>query len=74
MTLSPSKTNGPRSLAAGATLGFQVACAIVYRSCSSSGSLSYFPSFWVQHPPGTLSRSLILHPDEAAVQGQVVSD
>lgn len=74
LTLAPSKAHGPCSFTANATLGLQVTGAVVYGGCTSSGSLPYLPSFWVQHPPGTLPRPLILHPDEATVQGQVVSD
>ena len=74
LTLSPAKACGACSLPANATLGLQVAGAVVYRGSTSSGSLPHLPSFWVQHPPGTLPRPFILHPDEATVQGQIVSD
>lgn len=74
LTLSPSEAYGPCSLTANATLGLQVAGAVVYRGRTSSGSLPHFSSFWVQHPPRTLPSPFILHPDEAAVQGQIVSD
>lgn len=74
LTLSPSEAYGPCSLTANATLGLQVAGPIVYRGRPSSGSFAHLPSFWVQHPPRTLPRPFILHPDEATVQGQIVSD
>lgn len=74
LTLTPSEAYGSSSLAANATFGLQVASAVVYRGCPSSGSFPHLPSFWVQHPPRTLPRPFILHPDEATVQGQIVSD
>lgn len=74
LTLCPSKAHCSSSLTANATFRLQVAGAIVYGCCTSSGSFSNFPSFWVQHPPGALPSPLVLHPDEATVQGQVVSD
>lgn len=74
LTLSTSKAYSPCSLTANATLGLQVTGAVVYRGGTSSGSLPHLPSFWVQHPPGTLPCPFILHPDEATVQGQIVSD
>lgn len=47
---------------------------VVHGGGSASRGLSVLPSFRVQHPPGTFSRSFILNANEAAVQGQVVSD
>ena len=38
------------------------------------GGLAALSSLGVEHPPGALPRALILHPDEPAVQGQVVPD
>lgn len=73
LTLSSLEPHGPCSLPADATLRLQVAGAIVYR-CTSPRSLSHLPAFWVEHPPGTLPRPFILHPDEATVQRQIVPD
>lgn len=74
LTLSPSEAHGPCSLSANATLGLQVAGAVVDRGRPSPGSFPHLPSFRVQHPPRTLPCPFILHPDEATVQGQIVSD
>lgn len=74
MTLPPSEAYGSCPFPADATLGLQVAGAVVYCGCTSSGSLAHLPSFWVQHPPGALPCPFVLHPDEATVQGQIVSD
>lgn len=74
LALTPSEAHRSGSLPADAALCLQVAGAVVYGCRTSSGPLSNFSSFWVQHPPGTLPGALVLDPDEATVQGQVVSD
>lgn len=74
LALTPSKAHRSSSLSTDAALCLQVAGAVVYGCCTSSGPLSDFSSFRVQHPPGTLPGALVLDPDEATVQGQVVSD
>lgn len=74
LALTPSEAHCSSSLSTDAALCLQVAGAVVYGCRTSSRPLSNFSSFWVQHPPGTLPGALVLDPDEAAVQGQVVPD
>lgn len=74
LALTPSKAHRSSPLPADAALCLQVAGAVVDGCCTSSGPLPDFSSFRVQHPPGALPGPLVLDPDEATVQGQVVSN
>lgn len=47
---------------------------VVHGRCSAPRGLAILPALGVEHPPRTLARPLVLHPDEAAVQRQVVSN
>lgn len=45
---------------------------VVHGCCSAPRGLAILPALGVQHPPRTLARPFVLHPDKAAVQRQVV--
>lgn len=52
-----------------AAFALQVLGAVVHGDSSPTGGLSHLSSIWVQHPPGTFPRSLVLHSYEACVEG-----
>lgn len=51
-----------------------VLVAVVHGHGASARCLAHFSAIWIDHPPGALPGALVLHPDEAAVERQVVPD
>lgn len=72
---SKSSTHSCGSLAADPTPALQIlGASVIHGGCSPARTLAHLPTFWVQHPPGTLACSLILHSDEPGMQGQIVAN
>lgn len=61
-------------LTVGSTFTLQWLGAIVHGDSSAALRFSQLSAIRIQHPPGALASSLILHTDETRVQGQIVSD
>ena len=65
---------GPYLLLGGPPPALAELAVVVHGGGAAAGRLAALATLGVQHPPGALARALVLHPHEAAVQGQVVSD